>query len=321
LLYRGLITWHIPAAMLAALASCALLFHDGGSSASHGSPLFHLFSGGTMLGAFFIATDPVTSAATTRGKLLYGALIGLLLFVFRAWSTYPDGIAFAVLAGNLAVPLLDRMTPAASSTRFVPERHWLLTLAAVLIATLLSIATDMVVRMRAPDRELALLAEVMPAGLHDNDLASSAFTIDPASGEFANVNLLGLGEARRAYRATLNGMPSAVVLPLVAPQGYNGAIELLIGIGADGAITGVRTLTHDETRGLTDALDARNSNWMRAFDNRSLANTDAALWAVKKDGGDFDQFVGATITPRATVNAIYDALQFFELNREQLLAE
>ncbi|MGV3590995.1 MAG: RnfABCDGE type electron transport complex subunit D, partial [Gammaproteobacteria bacterium] len=147
LLYRGLITWHIPAAMLAALTLCALLFHDGGSSASHGSPLFHLFAGGTMLGAFFIATDPVTSAATTRGKLLYGALIGVLLFVFPAWSTYPDGIAFAVLAGNLAVPLQDRLTPAASSTRFVPERHWQLTLAPVALAISLSFVMDIVMRM------------------------------------------------------------------------------------------------------------------------------------------------------------------------------
>lgn len=320
LLYRGLIAWHIPASMLAALALSALLFHDGGSSASHGSPLFHLFAGATMLGAFFIATDPVTAPATTRGKLLYGALVGVLVFGFRAWSSYPDGVAFAVLAGNLAAPLLDRVTRQAQVARFTPERYWLLTLAAVAAALLLSFTVDLVIRVRAPDRELALLADVMPAARHDNDLAASAFTVDPAASEFANIHLLGLDEARRGYRATQNGTPSGVVLPLIAPEGYNGAIELLIGIDAAGAITGVRTLTHAETRGLADALDG-NSNWLRAFDNRSPANTDTILWAVKKDGGDFDQFVGATITPRATVNAIHNALQFFELNREQLLAE
>ncbi|HEY0963966.1 MAG TPA: RnfABCDGE type electron transport complex subunit D [Pseudomonadales bacterium] len=320
LVYRGLITWHIPASMLVALALCALLFHDGGSSASQGSPLFHLFTGATMFGAFFIATDPITAPATTRGKLLYGTLIGVVVFCFRAWSAYPDGVAFAVLAGNLAAPLLDSTAQPASRARFVPERRWLLTLATVAGAMLLPVAANLVVRMRAPDREAALLAAVMPGALHDNELATSTFIIDPAGSAFANVHLLGLDEARNGYRATLDGMPSGVVLPLVAPQGYNAAIELLVGINADGAITGVRTLHHDETRGLADALDG-DSSWLRAFDNRSLANTDTVLWAVKKDGGDFDQFVGATITPRATVNAIHDALQFFELNREQLLVE
>lgn len=320
MLYRGLIGWQIPAAMLAALALCALLFHDGGSSASHGSPLFHLFSGATMLGAFFIATDPITAPDTTRGKLMYGALIGALVFAFRAWSDYADGIAFAVLAGNLAAPLLDRAMLQAQTARFAPERSWLLTLAAILGLWLVSFAADIVTRMRAPDREAALLAEVMPATRHDNELAAAAFTLDPARSEFANIHLLGLDTARRGYRATLNGMPSGVVLPAAAPQGYNGAIELLIGIDATGAITGVRTLMHGETRGLADALDG-SSAWLRAFDNRSLENTDAILWAVKKDGGDFDPFVGATITPRATIGAIHNALQFFELNKEQLLAE
>jgi electron transport complex protein RnfD len=110
LLYKRIISWHIPASVLAVLAILALLFHDGGSSQSHGTPLMHLFAGGTMLGAFFIATDPVTAAASRRGQLIYGALIGSLVFALRAWSSYPDGIAFAVLCGNLAVPLIDACT-------------------------------------------------------------------------------------------------------------------------------------------------------------------------------------------------------------------
>jgi electron transport complex protein RnfD len=320
LLYRGLISWHIPASMLAALALCALLFHDAGSSASHGSPLFHLFAGATMLGAFFIATDPITAPATTRGKLLYGALIGVLVFMLRAISSYPDGVAFAVLAGNLVAPLLDRSTRQARALQFSANRRWVLTLAVLGTVLLSSLALDFITRLRMPSKEVALLADVMPAARHDNDLAAATFTIDPARSDFANIHLLGLRDARTSYRATLNGAPSGVVLPLIAPQGYNGAIELLIGIDATGAITGVRTLHHDETRGLANALDG-NSNWLRAFDNRSLANTDTVLWAVKQDGGDFDAFVGATITPRATVNAIHDALEFFALNREQLLAE
>jgi electron transport complex protein RnfD len=110
LLYKRIIGWHIPASVVASLVILALLFHDGGSSQSHGSPLMHLFAGGTMLGAFFIATDPVTAAASKRGQLLYGALIGSLIFTLRAWTGYPDGIAFAVLCGNFAVPLIDACT-------------------------------------------------------------------------------------------------------------------------------------------------------------------------------------------------------------------
>jgi electron transport complex protein RnfD len=110
LIYRRIISWHIPVSLLASLAILALLFHDGGSSQSHGSPLMHLFAGGTMLGAFFIATDPVTAAASGRGQLIYGALIGGLIFALRAWSSYPGGVAFAVLCGNFAVPLIDSAT-------------------------------------------------------------------------------------------------------------------------------------------------------------------------------------------------------------------
>lgn len=110
LLYRRVFTWHAPVAMLVSLALCAALFYDGGSSSSHGSPVFHLLSGATMLGAFFIVTDPVTSAASNRGRLIYGALTGLLIFIIRSWGNYPDAVAFAVLLMNFAAPLIDNYT-------------------------------------------------------------------------------------------------------------------------------------------------------------------------------------------------------------------
>lgn len=110
LLYRKIFTWHAPVGMLAALALMAALFYDGGSSASSGSPLFHLFSGAAMFGAFFIVTDPVTSATSTRGRLIYGALIGMLVYIIRSWGNYPDAVAFAVLLMNFAAPLLDHYT-------------------------------------------------------------------------------------------------------------------------------------------------------------------------------------------------------------------
>ena len=110
LLYQRIFTWHAPVAMLAALALMAALFNDGGSSASGGSPLFHLLSGATMFGAFFIVTDPVSSAVSVRGRLIYGALIGVLIYIIRVRGNYPDAVAFAVLIMNFAAPLIDNYT-------------------------------------------------------------------------------------------------------------------------------------------------------------------------------------------------------------------
>jgi electron transport complex protein RnfD len=111
LLYKKVFTWHAPVSMLAALAMMATLFYDSGSSNSSGSPIFHLLSGATMLGAFFIVTDPVSSAVSNRGRIIYGALIGILVYVIRSWGTsYPDGVAFAVLLLNFAAPFIDYYT-------------------------------------------------------------------------------------------------------------------------------------------------------------------------------------------------------------------
>ena len=110
LLKARVFTWHGPMAMLGTLALMSMLFWDGGSSNSPGSPIMHLFSGASMLGAFFIVTDPVSSTVSNRGRLIYGALIGLLVYVIRAWGSYPDAVAFAVLLGNFAAPFIDNYT-------------------------------------------------------------------------------------------------------------------------------------------------------------------------------------------------------------------
>ncbi|MDM8546631.1 RnfABCDGE type electron transport complex subunit D [Candidatus Venteria ishoeyi] len=109
LVYRKIIGWQIPVALLGSLFVIASLFHVLYLD-SMPSPLFHLFSGATMLGAFFIATDPITAATSNRGKLYYAAGIGLLIYIIRSWGGYPDGVAFAVLLMNMAVPTLDYYT-------------------------------------------------------------------------------------------------------------------------------------------------------------------------------------------------------------------
>lgn len=111
LLYKKVFTWHAPISMLLSLTIVSAIFYDAGSSQSSGSPLFHLFSGATMLGAFFIVTDPVSSAVSTRGRIIYGALIGIVIYVIRSWGTgYPDGVGFAVLLLNFAAPFIDYYT-------------------------------------------------------------------------------------------------------------------------------------------------------------------------------------------------------------------
>jgi len=122
LLYFRIFTWHAPVAMLATLGLLSALFFDAGSSVSKGSPLFHMLSGATMLGAFFIVTDPVTSATSSRGKLVYGALIGFLVFIIRCWGNYPDAVAFAVLLANFAAPFIDYYTPPRTYGHKKPRR-------------------------------------------------------------------------------------------------------------------------------------------------------------------------------------------------------
>ena len=109
LLMNKTIRWHIPVALLGSLGSIALGFYliDAETATS---PLFHWLSGGAMLGAFFIATDPVSAATTNNGRIYYGILIGLLIYLIRNWGGYPDSVAFAILLANMCVPLIDHYT-------------------------------------------------------------------------------------------------------------------------------------------------------------------------------------------------------------------
>lgn len=168
--------------------------------------------------------------------------------------------------------------------------------------------------------ERQALTIIFPESLHDNDLINSSFSLNIDASEFTSLNLLGLRENSLAYIARNNGQVSGVILPAIARDGYNGDINLLLGIRTDGSITGVRVLSHRETPGLGDLIDIRFSNWILSFNNRSLKNPEFSAWTVVKNGGEFDQFTGATITPRATTIATAKALQFFEENKTLILS-
>ncbi len=122
LLYRGIIRWHTPVAMIGTLFALTFLASILDSSI-HPGPFFHLFSGGTLLCAFFIATDPVSGATTDAGKLIFGAGVGALTFIFRTWGIYPDGVSFSVLLMNMAAPLIDRYTRPRVYGRIPPPGH------------------------------------------------------------------------------------------------------------------------------------------------------------------------------------------------------
>lgn len=122
--------------------------------------------------------------------------------------------------------------------------------------------------------------------------------------------LLGPGE-RTIYRARMDGQPVAVVINAVAPDGYGGDITLLVGIWTNGLLAGVRVIDHHETPGLGDKIEVKRSDWIRGFDNRALSNPGERGWNVKKQGGIFDQFTGATITPRAIVKAVHRTLTYY----------
>ena len=159
--------------------------------------------------------------------------------------------------------------------------------------------------------EKALL-EIIPRSRHDNSMLDETIAVGPRT------EGLGLGEEKRIYIARRDGEVVAVVIPATAPDGYTGEIDLVVGVNADGTIAGVRALSHRETPGLGDKVDLRKSDWVLGFEGRSLDNSTLAGWAVKKDKGVFDQFTGATITPRAVVGATLRVLQFADANREVL---
>ncbi len=163
------------------------------------------------------------------------------------------------------------------------------------------------------EARLALFKEILPESTYDNDLLKDTVEIAPNE-------QLGNRQPTLANIAKLNNKTAGVILEAIAHDGYSGDIKLLIAIRADGTISGVRVLAHKETPGLGDYIDIARGNWIKLFNDESVNKTAATQWQVKKDGGKFDYMVGATITPRAVVKAVFKALQFYDANKTTLFA-
>lgn len=153
-------------------------------------------------------------------------------------------------------------------------------------------------QVQANERAATLrqLNALVNAQEYDNDLLASPLTL-PAEA-------FGSAEAVTVYRASKQGNPVAALFIVTAPDGYSGSIRMAVGVRANQTLAGVRVLAHKETPGLGDKIDADKSNWIQGFTGKSLQEPTPAAWAVRKDGGVFDQFTGATITPRAVVGAV-----------------
>jgi electron transport complex protein RnfG len=187
-------------------------------------------------------------------------------------------------------------------------------LVVVLGVTLLALVHHFT-KARIADQEqravLQQLQQIIPAGLYDNSLHSDFYT-------FRDESAFPQGQSVTAYRARKQGRPVGVILRFAAMDGYNGRIDLLAGIDTAGRLTGVRVTAHKETPGLGDGIEAERSNWILAFNGKSLQHPAPERWAVRKDGGEFDQMTGATITPRAVVNAVRRALVYFAAHQQEL---
>lgn len=179
--------------------------------------------------------------------------------------------------------------------------------------------TKPAIEASAAEEKMKLVDEVLPRSEYDNQLLSATITLPPTPE-------LGLSEASTAYRAYRAGQPAALVFEAVAPDGYAGKIRLIVAMRADGQVAGVRVTQHKETPGLGDYIELRKDKnkarpWITQFTGISPAEVGDREWKVKKDGGRFDYYTGATVTPRAVTKAVLKSGQWFAANRATLFAE
>ncbi|WP_286822935.1 electron transport complex subunit RsxG, partial [Idiomarina sp. UBA1919] len=158
------------------------------------------------------------------------------------------------------------------------------------------VLTEDKIAMQQQRQVLRTLNQLIPPTMHDNDLYQSCRLLENPA--------LGSSKQQPLYRAWVNEEPTALAAEVIAPDGYSGAIRLLVAIKPSGEVLGVRTLRHQETPGLGDKIEVEKSDWIKSFAEKQVRGADDDRWAVQRDGGMFDQFTGATITPRAVVSAV-----------------
>ena len=160
---------------------------------------------------------------------------------------------------------------------------------------------------------LTQLDQVIAPSTYDNDLVKQCVLVTAPKS-------LGRSTPQRAFIATQNNVPVAIAIEATAPNGYNGNIDLIVSVNPQGKVGGVRVFRHQETPGLGDKVEIAKSTWIESFKDKILTATNESQWRVKKDGGDFDQFTGATITPRAVVQATKKAVNYVTNNYQEIMS-
>lgn len=179
--------------------------------------------------------------------------------------------------------------------------------------------TKPAIEASAAEEKMKLVDEVLPRSEYDNNLLADTVSLPPTAE-------LGLADPTTLYRARKAGQPVALVFEAVAPDGYAGKIRLIVAVRATGEVAGVRVTQHKETPGLGDYVEVKKDKnkarpWITQFTGLSLAQVSDREWKVKKDGGRFDYYAGATVTPRAVTKAVLKAVQWADAHRERLFAE
>ncbi|MFH4670194.1 electron transport complex subunit RsxG [Vibrio alginolyticus] len=169
------------------------------------------------------------------------------------------------------------------------------------------------IKVQEQKQLLSVLNQVIPENMHDNALTQACAMVTSPD--------LGTLRAMPAYLATKNGEPTAIAIESIAPDGYNGEIKVITGIDNQGNILGTRVLNHQETPGLGDKIDLRVTDWILSFTGKQVTENNWNSWKVRKDGGDFDQFTGATITPRAVVKVVRNTVNYVNQSREDILSQ
>ena len=204
-----------------------------------------------------------------------------------------------------------------SNKRYVLISGLILGLFTIIGSTLVSLTFENTADKIANNERLALLRklnQILPEDKYDNDLLHTTLKVDAD-------HRLGQRKSSTIYIAKQQQQISAMIFSVIAPKGYSGEIKMLVGINIDGSLAGVRIISHKETPGLGDVMEISRSNWVLKFDGKSLTNPKEKNWKVKRDGGFFDQFTGATITPRAVVQAIHLCLVYFDRHKKELLQQ
>ncbi len=204
-----------------------------------------------------------------------------------------------------------------SNRKYILISGLMLGLFATIGTALVGVTHHATVDKIADNERLALLRklnQILPSEQYSNDLLHTTLRIEAD-------DRLGQKKSSTVYIAKQQNTISAMIFSVIAPKGYSGEIKMLVGINIDGTLAGVRIVSHKETPGLGDAVETEKSDWVFGFNGKSLNQPEGKNWKVKRDGGVFDQFTGATITPRAVVQAVHLCLVYFDRHKKELIAQ